>query len=102
MRSLDWMAEANCTPQRTGLDFQELDKIFFPERGDTRKVVQRAKNICNRCNVKQECLEYALFFSSYNFIGRDRRMEGVVTDQGIWGGTTWKERREIREKKRGK
>lgn len=52
-------------------------ELFFPEgRGSVDSII--AKNFCNKCPVKDLCLEYALL---------DR------VDEGVWGGTTYHERR---------
>jgi WhiB family redox-sensing transcriptional regulator len=68
--SLSWQDYANCR----GADAD----LFFPERGaSTRK----AKAICNACEVKRECLEFALI-ESEKF--------------GIWGGMSERERRRVR------
>ncbi len=55
--------------------------LFFPERGaSTRK----AKAICNECDVKEPCLEFA-----------------IVTGEkfGIWGGMSERERRRVRRER---
>jgi WhiB family redox-sensing transcriptional regulator len=55
--------------------------IFFPERGaSTRK----AKAVCRRCPVQEECLEYA--------VNNGEKF-------GIWGGLSERERRAIRKKR---
>lgn len=50
---------------------------WFPERGEPAAL---AKRICNRCPVREECLEYAL---------------AAGEKYGIWGGTTERERRRL-------
>ncbi len=71
--SLSWQDYANCR----GADAD----LFFPERGaSTRK----AKAICNACEVKLECLEFALV-ESEKF--------------GIWGGMSERERRRVRRER---
>lgn len=55
-------------------------RIFMIERGDTGK---DAKQVCNRCPVIGECLQFALVFDEHEVIG-------------VWGGTTGAERRRIR------
>ena len=61
---------------------REVDgDIFFPERGaSTRK----AKAVCRRCEVQEECLEYA--------VNNGEKF-------GIWGGLSERERRAIRKKR---
>jgi len=58
--------------------------IFFPGRGDG-PTVEAAMTVCGRCAVRVECLETHL----------DER-------DGIWGGTTGQQRREIRRKRGSK
>src|SRR5205814_9815428 len=65
-----WQERANCL----GVD----PDLFFPERGASTK---EAKSVCGGCEVKMECLEYAL-----------RHGEKF----GIWGGMSERERRRIR------
>ena len=67
-----WQEQALCA--QTGGDF------FFPEPGSS---VREAKRICGRCEVKAECLEYAL--------GHDERF-------GIWGGLSERERRNLKRR----
>jgi hypothetical protein len=58
--------------------------LFFPERGEDTSL---AKSICKDCPVRKGCLEYAL---------------ANVERQGIWGGTSERERRQIRRTYKGK
>jgi WhiB family redox-sensing transcriptional regulator len=70
---LSWQDYANCR----GADAD----LFFPERGaSTRK----AKSICGACQVKVECLEFAIVHSE---------------KFGIWGGLSERERRRIRKER---
>ena len=70
-----WVERANCR----GVD----PIVFFPERGDTR--TQRpARAICGGCEVRSECISYRLLTTSSH------------GDEGIWGGTTAMDRRELR------
>ena len=55
-------------------------EAFFPEKGGSTR---EAKKICTGCEVKAECLEYALF--------NDERF-------GIWGGLSERERRRLRRR----
>ena len=65
-----WMDDAAC------LD-ADID-IFFPSKGET---VKAAKEICSGCEVKIQCLAFAL------------RMEPVGGRRiGVYGGTSPKER----------
>lgn len=70
MLPLNWMDDALC--REVGTD------IFFP---DTDTHPRTALNICRRCDVEIECLDYALQI-------------GPVA--GIWGGTTEKDRRRLK------
>jgi WhiB family redox-sensing transcriptional regulator len=51
---------------------------FFPEKGGSTR---EAKRICSGCEVRAECLEYAL--------AHDERF-------GIWGGLSERERRRLK------
>ncbi len=61
---------------------RKADRIFFPDRGGSSKA---ARAICARCPVRAECLQYAL-----------ERGEMF----GIWGGTSERERRGMKSKRR--
>jgi WhiB family redox-sensing transcriptional regulator len=74
LQPVAWQAEAICAD----LDDLEADKIFFPERGGSSKA---ARALCAECPARAPCLEYAL----------DNK-EAF----GIWGGTSERERRELR------
>lgn len=56
------------------------DDRFFPKRGEGTK---DQKEICRDCPVADECLFYAL---------------GVSSIKGVWGGTSERERRDIRSR----
>ena len=68
-----WQAFANCL----GVD----PDLFFPERGASTK---EAKQVCQGCVVREDCLEYALA-NGEKF--------------GIWGGLSERERRRIRRQR---
>ena len=55
-------------------------EAFFPEKGGSTR---EAKKICTGCEVKAECLEYAL--------SNDERF-------GIWGGLSERERRRLKRR----
>ena len=78
----NWREHAKCRGMDTSL--------FFPERGDD---VGAAKAVCKGCWVKRECLLYALTRLHVDAGGNVRRGE----DQGIWGGTSARERRKMRK-----
>lgn len=58
--------------------------IFYPDTYEDADVAQ-AKSICNDCWMKDKCLSFAL---------SNRESEGV------WGGTTPRERRRILRRKK--
>ena len=68
---LSWQERALCA--------QTDPEAFFPEKGGSTR---EAKRVCLSCDVRQECLEYAL--------AHDERF-------GIWGGLTESNRRPIRK-----
>lgn len=70
--TLSWQADALCA--------QTDPEAFFPEKGGSTR---DAKKICTTCEVKSECLEYAL--------QNDERF-------GIWGGLSERERRKLRRR----
>jgi WhiB family redox-sensing transcriptional regulator len=70
-QGLAWQAKSRCL---------EVDpEIFFPERGGSSKA---ARAVCLQCEVRIECLRYAL-------ANREQF--------GIWGGTSERERRKLRK-----
>lgn len=73
----DWWADAACRVEQSS--------TFFPQqrgRSIPLRQAQRAKAICARCPVQQQCLQAAL-----------ARRE----TEGIWGGLTPKERDALAE-----
>ncbi|MFQ5967107.1 MAG: WhiB family transcriptional regulator [Acidimicrobiia bacterium] len=70
---LSWQDKASCS----GADAD----LFFPERGASTR---QAKAICAECEVRVECLEFALQHSE---------------KFGIWGGLSERERRKIRKQR---
>lgn len=67
---LSWQQHALCA--------QTDPEAFFPEKGGSTR---EAKAVCSACEVRAECLEYALI--------KDERF-------GIWGGMSERERRRLR------
>ena len=65
--------------QERALCAQTDPEAFFPEKGGSTR---EAKKICTGCEVKSECLEYAL--------DHDERF-------GIWGGLSERERRRLKK-----
>jgi len=69
---LAWQVDALCA--------QTDPEAFFPEKGGSTR---DAKRVCSSCEVRGECLEYAL--------QNDERF-------GIWGGLSERERRRLRRR----
>lgn len=66
----DWRERALC---------REVDtEVFFPDKGGSTR---EAKRVCATCEVRTQCLDYAL--------QRDERF-------GIYGGLSERERRKLR------
>jgi WhiB family redox-sensing transcriptional regulator len=68
------------TWQERALCAQTDPEAFFPEKGGSTR---EAKRICSTCEVRAECLEYAL--------EHDERF-------GIWGGLSERERRRVKRR----
>lgn len=68
---LGWQERALCA--------QTDPEAFFPEKGGSTR---EAKKVCLSCEVRVECLEYALL--------QDERF-------GIWGGLSERERRRLKK-----
>jgi len=66
-----WQARANCI----GVD----PDLFFPEHGES---LAPAKAVCSGCEVRAECLDYALATGQHH---------------GVWGGTSERERKRTRK-----
>ncbi len=66
----EWQVKALCA--------QTDPEAFFPEKGGSTR---DAKKVCQSCEVRDECLDYAL--------EKDERF-------GIWGGLSERERRRLR------
>jgi WhiB family redox-sensing transcriptional regulator len=67
---LSWQDRALCA--------QTDPEAFFPEKGGSTR---EAKKVCRSCEVRAECLDYAL--------EHDERF-------GIWGGLSERERRRLK------
>jgi WhiB family redox-sensing transcriptional regulator len=70
--ALSWQERALCA--------QTDPEAFFPEKGGSTR---EAKKVCMSCDVRGECLEYAL--------ANDERF-------GIWGGLSERERRKLKKR----
>jgi WhiB family redox-sensing transcriptional regulator len=69
--ALGWQERALCA--------QTDPEAFFPEKGGSTR---EAKRVCLGCDVRSECLDYAL--------AHDERF-------GIWGGLSERERRRLKK-----
>jgi WhiB family transcriptional regulator, redox-sensing transcriptional regulator len=69
---LSWQERALCS--------QTDPEAFFPEKGGSTR---DAKKVCSGCEVRAECLDYAL--------RNDERF-------GIWGGLSERERRKLKKR----
>ena len=69
---LPWQERALCA--------QTDPEAFFPEKGGSTR---EAKKVCVGCEVRAECLEFAL--------ANDERF-------GIWGGLSERERRKLKKR----
>jgi len=69
---MGWQDRALCA--------QTDPEAFFPEKGGSTR---EAKKVCAGCEVRAECLEYAL--------ANDERF-------GIWGGLSERERRKLKRR----
>jgi WhiB family redox-sensing transcriptional regulator len=67
---LPWQEQALCA--------QTDPEAFFPEKGGSTR---EAKRVCSRCDVRGDCLTFAL--------SHDERF-------GIWGGLSERERRRLK------
>ena len=76
---MDWVQRARCR--------DEDPELFFPigTTGVAATQVEAAKAICMRCEVRGECLEWALV---------------TAQDAGVWGGLSEDERRALRSARR--
>jgi WhiB family redox-sensing transcriptional regulator len=70
--AMGWQERALCA--------QTDPEAFFPEKGGSTR---EAKRVCTGCDVRAECLEYAL--------EHDERF-------GIWGGLSERERRKLKRR----
>ena len=68
----DWRDRARCVGQDPELFFPIGDKDEA-----AKKIIDKAKAVCSKCTVVEECLSYSL---------------ETGQDSGIWGGMTENER----------
>ncbi len=96
MGAMDEFAVLSLVPSQRGWELEEGDEgalgwqeralcaqtdpeAFFPEKGGSTR---EAKKVCVGCEVRSQCLEYAL--------ANDERF-------GIWGGLSERERRRLKK-----
>ena len=74
---MDWRHRAEC--------LTEDPELFFPvgTTGPALAQVEEAKNVCRRCEVREECLRWAL---------------EAGQDHGVWGGMSEDERRAMKRR----
>lgn len=72
----EWKWDAACTGMGPELFYLEQGK-----KAENTMKLQAARQVCNNCPVRRECLDYAID----NFIGF-----------GIWAGTTPQQRKRMR------
>ncbi|KMY22556.1 WhiB family transcriptional regulator, redox-sensing transcriptional regulator [Actinobaculum suis] len=75
---MDWRVRAAC--------LKEDPELFFPVGSSASALAQaeRAKAVCSRCTVREQCLDYAL---------------ASCQDSGVWGGATEDERKALRRRR---
>ena len=75
--TLDWRHRAAC--------LTEDPELFFPigNSGPALAQVEQAKRVCNRCEVSDICLKWAL---------------DTGQDAGVWGGLSEEERRSLKRR----
>lgn len=76
IRPGEWTDDAACDDQP-----QEL---FYPDDNAPPETWAVGKSVCARCEVRQQCLEYALK-------GREKH--------GLWGGLTPRERNKVKRQR---
>jgi len=76
---MDWVQRAKCK--------DEDPELFFPvgTSGPALEQIERARAICMQCEVREDCLEWALASGQ---------------DAGVWGGTSEEERKAMRRSRR--
>lgn len=75
-----WWDHAACK----GMDLNRF--IFEPNERYSVARIREAKAVCATCLVRPECLKDSLKYST-----------SQLECYGIWGGLTWRERKELQE-----
>lgn len=76
MRARDEVGEVSC---------MSFPDAFFPELNEEISVTRWAKQACKSCPIRDLCLEYAVV---------------AKEEHGIWGGTSPRERQQLRSRGR--
>jgi WhiB family redox-sensing transcriptional regulator len=73
----DWRHRAACVG--------EEPELFFPvgNTGPAALQTEEAKAVCRRCNVREQCLDWAMTYQQ---------------DHGVWGGMSEDERRAYKKR----
>ena len=76
--SMDWRSRSAC--------HDEDPELFFPigNTGPAILQIEEAKQVCRRCEVREQCLAWAL---------------EAGQDHGVWGGLSEDERRALKRRK---
>jgi WhiB family redox-sensing transcriptional regulator len=76
---MDWVHRARCR--------DEDPELFFPvgSTGPAIMQIERAKRVCILCEVREDCLEWAM---------------ATGQEAGVWGGLSEDERRALRRARR--
>ena len=74
---MDWRHRAEC--------LDEDPELFFPigNTGPALMQIEEAKQVCRRCDVREQCLAWAL---------------EAGQDHGVWGGLSEDERRALKRR----
>ncbi len=74
---MDWRDRAAC--------LEEDPELFFPigNTGPAILQIEEAKQVCRRCDVREQCLQWAL---------------EAGQDHGVWGGLSEDERRALKRR----
>ena len=76
---MEWVHRARCK--------DEDPELFFPigTTGPAAAQAEMAKGVCLQCDVREQCLEWAI---------------ATGQDSGVWGGLSEEERRALRRARR--
>lgn len=73
----EWVEQAACYGIGTDL--------FFPDRPDAKKSIEKAKRICDGCTVRADCLAYAIETNSPGiWAGTGPRERAAIADRNLW------------------